>query len=466
MMSISYFHVVAVWCVALATGICSAARPTATTETGPVFGFTANGTDAFRGIPYAAPPTGENRFRPPQPVGKPWSSPRDATRFGASCIQMGSPGTGEKGQPLQPAWNSINLTVSSEDCLFVNVYTPAGASAKAAPGPGHPVMFYMHAESSVWQLKRPRMRGLTSTSTTTSFSSRPTCGSAFLVLRRWIRCATATRQTQRETTACRIFAPPYAGCKRISMPLETLPRVTIFGESSGGSSVAFHLTSLKSRGLFQRAILESPGVTQYKTWDAMSTNTEYAASILTASGSNGCAYPAMEAAKISAAATTMTQVSTAFRSVEGLTFFSRSASLTVGSYPTRAEAQSACVSNPKCFMVTTGQGSPYSITTRWKATIGGDKLVAGNLQNVEIYMVNVSVYGLGNASDFIVDVLASQILAQQRLASLVLRWTSFPSTVLHLTTTHFSLTLPRQPWMSVELSVPLSELSRSKDAPS
>ena len=375
----SYFHVVAVWCVALATGVCSAARPTATTETGPVFGFTANGTDAFRGIPYAAPPTGENRFRPPQPVGKPWSSPRDATRFGASCIQMGSPGTGEKGQPLQPAWNSINLTVSSEDCLFVNVYTPAGASAKAAPGPGHPVMFYMHAGEfrfgssndleNAWPyfdvnhdviLVTANVRlGLFGFAALDSLRHRDPTNSTGNYGMQDIRAA--LRWVQKNIHA---FGGDPA-------------RVTIFGESSGGSSVAFHLTSLKSRGLFQRAILESPGVTQYKTWDAMSTNTEYAASILTASGSNGCAYPAMEAAKISAAAaTTMTQVSTAFRSVEGLTFFSRSkASLTIGSYPTRAEAQSACVSNPKCFMVTTGpKESIFHHNEMESLTIGGDKL--------------------------------------------------------------------------------------------
>ena len=86
-------------------------------------------------------------------------------------------------------------------------------------------------------------------------------------------------------------------------------RVTIFGESSGGSSVAFHVTSPKSQGLFQRAILESPGVTQYKTWEAMNTNTKYAASILTAAGSKGCAFPTavMAPTATAAAASTVQQ---------------------------------------------------------------------------------------------------------------------------------------------------------------
>ena len=67
-------------------------------------------------------------------------------------------------------------------------------------------------------------------------------------------------------------------------------RVTIFGESSGGSSVAFHLTSKKSHGagLFKQAIMQSPGLTQSKPWDHASLNTEMAVSVLTAAGSAEC----------------------------------------------------------------------------------------------------------------------------------------------------------------------------------
>lgn len=59
-------------------------------------------------------------------------------------------------------------------------------------------------------------------------------------------------------------------------------RVTIFGESSGGTSVGFHLSSKASAGLFSGAILESPGLTQSKTWEASYTNTIFALSALTA----------------------------------------------------------------------------------------------------------------------------------------------------------------------------------------
>lgn len=69
-------------------------------------------------------------------------------------------------------------------------------------------------------------------------------------------------------------------------------RVTIFGESSGGSSVGFHLTSKRSygAGLFQQAIMQSPGLTQSKTWNQSTSNTEMAVSVLTGAGSPGCSW--------------------------------------------------------------------------------------------------------------------------------------------------------------------------------
>jgi len=68
-------------------------------------------------------------------------------------------------------------------------------------------------------------------------------------------------------------------------------RVTIFGESSGGACVGFHLTSNRSQGLFARAILESPGLTQSKKWSDSESNTLFAASMLTGARSPGCTWP-------------------------------------------------------------------------------------------------------------------------------------------------------------------------------
>jgi carboxylesterase type B len=454
-----------------------------------VFGFRANGTDAFRGMPYAAPPTGANRFRPPQPVAHTWTTPRDATRFGPSCIQMGSPGTGEKGQPLTPAWNSINLTDSSEDCLFINVYTPAGASAASAERAagdadrddekgGRPVMFYMHAGEfrfgssndleSAWPyfdvdhdvvLVTANVRlGLFGFAAMDTLRHRDPSNSTGNYGMQDIRAALHWVQDNIQA---------FGGDPT---------RVTIFGESSGGSSVAFHVTSPKSQGLFQRAILESPGVTQYKTWEAMNTNTKYAASILTAAGSKGCAFPtAVMAPTATAAAASPTVPASArdvgavydnngFRTISGLALLGRKQPK-ISTHPTREAAQNACLANPKCFMVATGpKFSVFKPNQIEHTTIGGDTLVAGNLQNVEIYLGNVSLYGFGNASQFIIDIRlpdpeAAEACLVGASAVDLISINGAPPYDDSFFTDASAPTLD-----GVELSVPLSELSRSKDA--
>ncbi|WP_157220219.1 carboxylesterase/lipase family protein [Flavisphingomonas formosensis] len=85
--------------------------PVVGTASGPVRGLPLEGGTAFEGIPYAAPPVGALRWRPPQPV-QPWSAVRDATAFGAACPQPTMPGKAPFAQ--------------SEDCLTLNVVAPSG----------------------------------------------------------------------------------------------------------------------------------------------------------------------------------------------------------------------------------------------------------------------------------------------------------------------------------------------------
>jgi para-nitrobenzyl esterase len=89
----------------------------------------ANGGAKFLGIPYAQPPVGDLRWREPLPV-KPWSGVRDATAFGAPCAQWAD---------AEGDWNWSFAKASQEDCLYLNIITPAWPAKKPLP-----VMFWIH----------------------------------------------------------------------------------------------------------------------------------------------------------------------------------------------------------------------------------------------------------------------------------------------------------------------------------
>src|SRR5262245_46594516 len=95
---------------------------------GLLAGSVDRGVRVFKGIPYAAPPVGNLRWKPPQPI-VPWSGTRDATAFGAECPQTQYPSSSIYVRPLQP---------QSEDCLFLNVWTTAAA------GDRRPVLVWIH----------------------------------------------------------------------------------------------------------------------------------------------------------------------------------------------------------------------------------------------------------------------------------------------------------------------------------
>ena len=101
-----------------------AKRVLATTQAGTVRGIEGAGVRAFLGVPFAQAPVGDLRWRAPRPV-EPWTGVRDATRLGSDCTQA----IGRKAI----LGGGGGLVVGSEDCLYLNVYAPAGATAQLRP---------------------------------------------------------------------------------------------------------------------------------------------------------------------------------------------------------------------------------------------------------------------------------------------------------------------------------------------
>src|SRR5713226_9853348 len=100
-----------------------AGSPVVMTHDGPVKGLSTPTMREFLGIPYAAAPVDDLRWRPPQPHAR-WLAPRDATRFASHCAQNASP---------------FGAASVSEDCLYLNVFTPNDGRDD------HPVMVWIHA---------------------------------------------------------------------------------------------------------------------------------------------------------------------------------------------------------------------------------------------------------------------------------------------------------------------------------
>eukprot|EP00943_MAST-04B_sp_MAST-4B-sp1_P005223 g5223.t1 len=241
-----------------ATSVANAA-PTIITNSGVISGTieTANSVrvEAFKGIPYAAAPVGNLRWRSPVPPAS-WNGTKVTTKFGAACPQG------------KNSFTEVYPVEISENCLFLNIYRPSNTSA----GDNLPIMIFFHGGSYV------------------------VGAASFLAYEATERIA-ETNNVIIVTVNYRLQALGFLGGDLLRDPIDkstgnwglkdqrfamkwvqtnaenlggNKDRVTIFGESAGSGSVGNHMVAPKSWPYFHRAIMESGPVAA--SWIAMPMN--------------------------------------------------------------------------------------------------------------------------------------------------------------------------------------------------
>ncbi|KAI0860537.1 alpha/beta-hydrolase [Xylaria cubensis] len=216
-------------------------------ESGLISGAqTSDGTRSFLGIPYAAPPVGDLRWRAPQqPL--PWSGVRSGDKFSSGCIQ-----------PQAPADSLYNNegTEFSEDCLYLNVYTGAEGVTN------RPVLVWLHFGAFVFGAgSNPMLNGtkLAAEGITVVTVNFRLGRFGFLAL------PELSAESDHQTSGNYGILDQIAALKWVQRNIKAFggdpTNVTVGGASSGGASVHILRISPLAKGLFSRAICESgPGV--------------------------------------------------------------------------------------------------------------------------------------------------------------------------------------------------------------
>ncbi len=224
------------------------------TDQGEVIGFAAeNGAHVWRGLPFAAAPVGDLRWRAPRPA-QGWDGARVATQFAERCVQLSTRLNSNEG--IEPG-----LILGSEDCLYLDVYAPPDAMEKAAAGQKLPVMAWIHGGSNVWgDSKSYDGSRLAMNEDVIIVSVQYRLGPFGYFAHPAIR---ASAENAEDEAASFAILDLIASLRWVRDNIEAFGgdagNVTIFGESAGGQNVAALLASPLAKGLFHKAIIQSGG---------------------------------------------------------------------------------------------------------------------------------------------------------------------------------------------------------------
>jgi para-nitrobenzyl esterase len=210
-------------------------------DSGQLSGVVDSGVVSFKGIPYAAPPVGDLRWRAPQPV-RPWQGLRAATKVGPLCMQT-----------VNPQDNGVGPPPASEDCLNLDVYAPvSGKGGKRA------VMVWIHGGGYV-----------NGSGTADLYNGSELAKQGVVVVSINYRLGrfgffahpALTRETPGGPLGNYAFMDQIAALQWVQRNIAAFggdpTNVTIFGESAGGGSVVNLMISPAAHGLFHKAISQS-----------------------------------------------------------------------------------------------------------------------------------------------------------------------------------------------------------------
>jgi para-nitrobenzyl esterase len=233
--------------VVLVGGPALAAAPAQTapvkTDSGPVAGVIAEGVASYKGIPFAAPPVGDLRWRAPQPP-KAWTALRVADKYASDCMQNPFP---SDAAPLG--------TPPAEDCLYLNVWTPARPAKTPLP-----IMVWIYGGGFVNGGSSPAVYD------GSHFARR---GIVFVSMNYrlgrfgFFAHPALTQESPKGPLGNYAFLDQIAALQWVKKNAAAFggdtSNVTIFGESAGGASVNVLMISPLAKGLFHKAIVESGG---------------------------------------------------------------------------------------------------------------------------------------------------------------------------------------------------------------